>query len=88
MGFFEKERSLVLSIPAGSRTLREVGRQMHSQRSKKKKKNDADDEEFFDQVKDAASSRPIRLCSKYVCIDTSKYTYYENYTDRWGFGPS
>ncbi len=50
VGVFERERSLVLAIPAGSRTLREVGGQMHSQRSKKRKKRRNDDEEFFDQV--------------------------------------
>lgn len=49
----EKERSLVLSIPAGSRTLREVGQKMHSEnqaKKNKKKKESAADGEFLDQV--------------------------------------
>lgn len=50
---FEKERSLVLSIPAGSRTLREVGRQMHAERRAKEKKNNkfTADGTLVDQVK-------------------------------------
>ena len=59
---FEKERSLVLSIPPGSRTLREVGQQMHNERQeqkeKRKKKEKKEkkqkfanaDATFFDQV--------------------------------------
>jgi len=66
VGVFERERSLVLSIPAGSRTLREVGRQIHSQRSKKRKKRPTDDEEFFYQV-DAAKRPKLLETWRVVC---------------------
>lgn len=46
---FETERSLVLSIPAGSRTLREVGQHMHSERRSKKSRI-SDGGVFNDQV--------------------------------------
>ncbi|CAM9456977.1 unnamed protein product, partial [Ectocarpus fasciculatus] len=51
---FETERSLVLSIPAGSRTLREVGQQMHSGRRSKKSRN-FDGSVFDDQVESLAT---------------------------------
>ena len=56
---FEKERSLVLSIPPGSRTLREVGQQMHNERQEQKEKRKKKEKKqkfanadatFFDQV--------------------------------------
>lgn len=46
---FETERSLVLSIPAGSLTLREVGQQMHSERRRNKSRV-SDGGMFNDQV--------------------------------------
>ncbi|CAN0469518.1 unnamed protein product, partial [Ectocarpus sp. 12 AP-2014] len=51
---FETERSLVLSIPAGSRTLREVGQHMHSERRSKKSRI-SDGGVFGDQVESLAT---------------------------------
>ncbi|CBN75556.1 hypothetical protein Esi_0128_0039 [Ectocarpus siliculosus] len=52
---FETERSLVLSIPAGSRTLKEVGQQMHSER--RSKKNSVSDGGVFNDQPDGSCSK-------------------------------
>ncbi|CAM9269579.1 unnamed protein product, partial [Pylaiella littoralis] len=66
VGAFEKERSLVLSIPAGSRTLREVGQQMHIERLKKRKKK-LPDGVFLDQVESLAAQSCRAVCWLHRC---------------------
>eukprot|EP00903_Cladosiphon_okamuranus_P005834 g5775.t1 len=65
---FEKERSLVLSIPAGSRTLREVGQQIHKANGRRyKKKESTADGAIFDQVESLAVQACRAVCWFHRC---------------------
>ncbi|CAN0052984.1 unnamed protein product, partial [Scytosiphon promiscuus] len=64
-GAFAKERVLVLSIPAGSRTLRDIGQELHTARRRKKKR--ISDEAFFEQMESLAVQACRAICWLHRC---------------------
>lgn len=70
---FERERTLVLSIPAGSRTLREIGARIHAAVDKKTtKRTGTRSERFHDQVEERVNETCVYsthdLASDEACL--------------------